>query len=269
MTRDDLDKLLEQWAVQHATDAGHADALADRIVDGLSRDGSPNLNVTAAQGARSILPRKYLYPALAASVALMILVGGLLLRSGPSRNGGGLLTGSPGEEAAALAAVARSDIEAGGRLFREMEDLFADELRWIAESGSNVRLGIHQVSGGQVAGATPLLIRVLVVQRRRGATSWQKILENDVLTRTQERVEAVADARLGSRLELWAHVLPDGKVAVDSSIRLTSPIHASVDVTNVLTPGQPTRVFSLKTEDGEYRIFQVVVPLPSPGDASC
>jgi hypothetical protein len=82
-------------------------------------------------------------------------------------------------------------------------------------------------------------------------------------------VEAVPDPKLDNRLLLWAYVVSDGKVAIDSSIRLTTPIRASVDVTNVLTPGKPANVFSLKTEDAEYRIFQVVTPLPKHEGVSC
>lgn len=265
MTRDHLDKLLEQWAAQHATDEGHARVLAERIVDELSRDGSPNLNVTAARPGRTVPPRKYLYPALAASVALMIFAGALFVRYG-----GRPPTVLPGDDTAARAAIVPpSDIEAGGRLFREMGDLFSDELRWVAESDSKVRLGIHQVSGGRIAGAAPLLIRVLVLQRGRGETSWRTLLATDVLTRSQELVEVAADPTADNRLALWTHVLPDGKVAVDSNIRLTSPIRACVNATNILSPGKPARLFSLQTEDAEYHIFQVVIPLPKPGDEPC
>jgi hypothetical protein len=84
----------------------------------------------------------------------------------------------------------------------------------------------------------------------------------DLLTRSQELVEAVPDPKLTSRMFLWACFLPDGNVALDSSIRLAAPIRVSVDVTNVLAPGEPAKVFSLETEDAEYRIFQVAVPLP-------
>jgi len=270
MTQDHLDKLLEQWAAQHATDEDHARVLATRIVDELSRDGSTNRNVRAVQAVRTVPRRKYLYPALAASVALVIFAGALLVPFGPTRKGQGPLTMSPGDDTAALAAaVAPSDIEAGERLFREMADLFSDELRWIVESDSKVRLGIHQVSGGRIAGAAPLLIRVLVLQRGRGEASWRTLLETDVLTRSQELVEAVPDPAVDNRLALWTHVLPDGKVAVDSNIRLTSPIRACVDATNILSPGKPARVFSLQTDDAEYHIFQVVIPLPEPGDKPC
>ncbi len=281
MTREKLDELLTQWAARHAADDRHTQKLADRIVDRLSREDPPGLYVTTERRAPSAPRRKWAYAAIAASAVLLLVATALLVsylsgRNGersPGNDGNQVVTPTPAELGAAtlLAAtkVAPPEIEAGARLFREMEILFADDLRWVADSDSKVRLGVHQVSGGQVAGATPLLIRVLLVQRRPGETSWRKILETDVLTRTQERVEAVPDPELDNRLTLWAHVLPDGKVAVDSSIRLTSPIHASVDVTNVLTPGQPRRVFSLKTEDGEYRLFQVVAPLPTPGDAPC
>ena len=267
MTRDKLDNLLEQWAATHATSEEHTQKLADRIVDELTTNGSPVLDPVV--DGRVPLPRrrKLAYAAVGIAVALLIAATVSLLSRGPSvpnevvpHNGGALL---------ALASIEPSELEDRAQLFAEMEMLFADDLRWIADTDSEVHLEIRPVSSRPTTGATPLLVRVVVVQRKSGETGWRKLLETDVLARSQELVEAVAGPSANNRLLLWAYLLPDGKVALDSSIRLTTPIRASVDVSNVLTPGKPANVFSLKTEDAEYHILQMVTPLPKQEDASC
>ena len=256
MTRDKLDKVLKQWAAAHATSEEHARKLADQIGDELTAGGSPVLD--PAVDGRVPIPhrRKPAYAALGIAAALLIAATVSLLSRWAS---------VPED----LASIGPSELQASARLFHEMEMLFADDLRWVADSDNEVRLGVRPVSGGPIARATPLLIRVLVLQRNSSEASWHEVMKADVLTRSQELVEVVPDPKLDNRLLLWAYVIPDGKVAIDSSIRLTTPIRASVDVTNVLTPGKPANVFSLETEDAEYRIFQVVTPLPKHEGTSC
>ena len=267
MTQDRLDKLLKQWAAAYATSEEHGRKLADRIVDELTAGGFPVLD-PAVDGRVPIPRRRRLaYTALGIAAGLLIAVTiAFLSRRPPVPDevvSGGEDTSSP------VASIAPSELQARARLFHEMETLFADDLRWVADSDSEVRLSVRPVSGGPTARATPLLIRVLVMQRKTGEAAWHKLMETDVLTRSQELVEMIPDPRLDNRLLLWAYALPDGKVAIDSSIRLSTPIRASVDVTNVLTPGKPANVFSLETEDAEYHIFQVVTPLPKHEGTSC
>jgi hypothetical protein len=267
MTQDKLDKLLRQWAAAHATSEEHAQKLADRIVDELTGDDS--VAVVPATDERVPVPRrqKLAYAAVGIAATLLIAATVSLLSRGPSvpnevvpHNDGALL---------ALASVEPSELDDSARLFDEMEMLFADDLRWIADTDSEVHLEIRPVSSRPTTGATPLLVRVVVVQRKSGETGWRKLLETDVLARSQELVETAAGPSADNQLLLWAYLLPDGKVAVDSSIRLTTPIRASVDVSNILSPGKPANVFSLKTEDAEYHILQMVTPLPKQEDASC
>ena len=251
MKQDKLDKLLRKWAAGHAADEEHVRRLADRIVDQLGR-----LDRCAADEYpdRRPLSRPRGKPAcvaLGVAAALLIAAVASLVSRPPSA--------SKGEPASSLASIHHSDVEAGARLFAEVKRIFGDELRWIADGGE-VRLGLRPVSGGAAA-ATPLLIRVVVLQRKSGETAWHELLKTDVLTHNQELVEVLPNHGSDDRLVLWPYVLPDGNVAVDSSIRLTAPIRTSIEVTNVYAPGKPTGIFSLQTDDAEYRVFQVVIPL--------
>ena len=283
MTRDKLDKLLKQWAAHHAINEEHARKLADRIVGQLRRDDGPTVDVAARRQVSTSTRRRMVCAALGAAVALLVMIAVVHLSrvlTSSDEDGRPEVAGkqdappsrsTPDSEARALsvAVIPQSEIADGRRLFQEFEELFADDLRHIVNTDTDVRLAVWPVSGGPITHLTPLLIRVLVVERNRGEASWHELMKVDLLTRSQELVEAVPEPKSDNRLFLWAYFLPDGKVAVDSSIRLAAPIRASVDVTNVLTPGEPARVFSLETEDAEYRVFQVVVPLAKHEGVPC
>ncbi len=267
MTQDNLDNLLKQWATTHATTEEHTRELADRIVDELATNGTPVLDPAVDRRVLAPQRRKLAYASVGIAAALLIVATVCVWSNWPSVPEE--VVSHDEDTSSPIGPIGQSELQASARLFHEMETLFADDLRWVADSNNEVRLGIRPVSGGPIACATPLLIRVLVIHRNRGETSWHELMRADVLTRSQELVEAVPDTKLDNRLLLWAYVVPDGKVVIDLRIRLTEPIRAYVDVTNVLSPGKPAKVFSLETEDAEYQVFQVVKPLPKHEGVSC
>jgi hypothetical protein len=99
--------------------------------------------------------------------------------------------------------------------------------------------------------------------------SWAKALETSVLARSEELAELPQAAKMAGRFAQWGYPLPDGKIALDSSIRLSSPIRAEIDVTNILDPGKPKTVFSLRTDSGEYRVYEMTIPLAHQKEESC
>lgn len=260
MTQDRLDKLLKQWAAAHATSEEHARKLSDRIADELAASHLRVLDPAADWRVPRPRRRRLPWAPLGIAAALLVAATVSLFLRWPSVPDGVV----PDSEAASspAAAIDPAELHAGARLFQEMEALFANDLRWVADTDDTVRLGVRPTSGAPVAGETRLMIRVVVLRRGRDATSWHELMKADLFARSQELVEAVLDPKLDNRLVLWAYALPDGKVAIDSSLRLTTPIRASVDATNVLTPGKSASVLSLETEDAEYRICEVVTPLP-------
>jgi len=165
-----------------------------------------------------------------------------------------------GEATAAMPALSASDIAERSHLFREVESLFANDLRWMVTSGAKVRLGIAPGPAGDLDSSAPILVRLIVQHRESGDSPWATVRQTDILSRSEEVVEAGArDADDG--LLLWAFPLPDGLVSVDAQIRLAAPAPLRADVTAILRPGTPTQVLFLTTEDGEYRIIEAAAPL--------
>jgi hypothetical protein len=257
VTPGDLDSLVRAWAARRTPSEEHARELADRIHGELPRgrllalgDGPPT---------PPALRLKLRYAALGA-VGALLAAGCVLLLIGQR-----LL---PARDAAAcrIPEFTKSEIAAKSQLFREIESLFADQLRWVEDSAAGVRLGIAPAPGGAVADPRPILIRVVVVCRSAGERSWRKLLATDVLAHCEEVVETPPDAKLANRLSVWAYPLQDGLLAVDSRIRLVTPLCASANVSAILTPGKPTQVLSVQTDEAEYRVFQMAVPLGKSED---
>ena len=262
MTQKTLDKLLEAWATRHAIGEAHRRELADRIAEELPRHRLAALDESVARRARPPLGTRLAYAALGGAAALAIALGVALLSPPRPADSGDAV-------ASELASIPHSELEARARLFCEVERLFADELRWVADTDEAVRVDVRPAVGGPAPDAVPLLIRVVVVERKPGGT-WRKLLRADILTRSEELVQAAPDPTGDHRLVLWAYPLPDGNIAVDTSLRLNSLVRAGVDATNVVAPGEPIELLSLKVPEAEYRVFQVVKALPRHTEgASC
>jgi hypothetical protein len=260
MKRDDLDQLLRQWAVRHGAEGPDAQRLAQRVVDALDRPGGSDEVGVDAPRPGATLRTRLLWAVLGAAATLAVV--SLWL---------GVLRRSPRHEEVAVEGprieILQPQIEANSRLFAETGRLFGPDLRWIAETDGEVELGLQPVAGTPLAASPVLWIRVLVVRRAVGGSSWQTLLTADVLTRNEQYVEARADHGGGGRLALWGYVLPDGNVAVDSRLRLTAPTRLSADVSSVFAPGKPVQILAVATDEGETRVFQVVTLL-HPGEAS-
>lgn len=267
MSGDKLDKLLKTWAANRAPGEAHLDRLAAGIVEEGSRRSATPLCRDEAPSARTSMRGKLIYATLGAATALAIVVAVSAFFPAQVE----ICTGMPAE---AVPAISPSEVEAGARLFREVSQVFGDSLRWMTDTENKVRLGVDSDFVAHDVNAPRLLIRVVVVGRNNGESQWRTLMKTDVLTYDQEWVEAIPDPKSPDpkspdRLILWGNILPDGNVAVDSSLRLSVPIRMQVDVTNVFTPGQPAEVFSIETADAQYRVFQAVTPLQQNRETPC
>jgi len=261
MSKRTVDDLLCTWASRHAPPEAEARGLAARVCDALPPRHVPAPDDGAEGRARGRLHIRLAWAAVAAT--LLVVAAALFLMHGiPSKR-------PAGQEAAWLSSISKADVERSTRLFRELETLFAGDLRSAVESRADVRLSIAPLAGGPSSDAVPLLARLTVAFRKRGDAAWRKPLEADILCRTEEIVETVPDPRQGNRVVFWACSLPDGKVAVDTRLRLFTPVAASADLTAVLTPGKPKQLLALETDEGECRVLLIVVPLSGRRGSSC
>lgn len=144
-----------------------------------------------------------------------------------------------------------------------LEETFTGRLAWVAEHDRRVDVGL--VPDMVRAGGAPVAVRIVVLTRTAGATSWTPVWQSDVITRGDEVVDVAAGPGNAGRLRLWTHVLPDGAFAVDGDLALADtalPLRASYG--GVQRPGEPRRVTGARDGAVEWQVIQTVVPLDAP-----
>jgi hypothetical protein len=259
--KDQLQSLLQSWTERRRPADGHLDDLRRRI---RSAALQPVRRATAEEFVLLTIPLawKLRYAAAGALVVLalsVVCVRFLAPTGGPAR--------APGS-AEALATVSDREIETGRRLFGEMELLFADRLRWVAESNGDMGLGVESLPGGAPQDAAAVLVRLVIAGRKADEAVWRPVWRVDVLLRGSELVQIVPNARADNALTLWVYPMADGKVAVDTALSLKAPVEVSSSGGCVVDQGKPSEVLSLRAGDTEYRVLETVRTLGAGKRAS-
>ncbi len=243
---DTLDNTLKTWADGHGATEEHLTSLTTRITTEATR-----AQYQAAETSTPILHR-FGYAAL--GMAATLLIGILCLHSG-------ILGYSRDDTGQCLARISSDDANAIRSLYAETDHMFAEKLRWIAESNGNMGIGVESVLGGQANDSVPLLVRLTVVSRAAGESEWKREWNADVLLRGQEVAEIAPNPNTPNKLTLWAYPLEDGRVAIDTGFSLVAPVELASHSSAVASEGAPLELLSMKTGDVEYRVFQTVQSL--------
>ncbi len=241
---DRVDAAYRQWAKRSAAGEAHLRRLTARIAAEAGR--------RRRLGAGAHGPRVFVVGFVAAAAAAAALVAAWIGFGGGGMNPG---TGAGGGQAA-WAAISYDESEARGRLFREMQRLFPERLRWVAESADAVALGVDGGADAVDERSRPLLVRVVVVARNRGEERWRPVWRRDVLLHADQFVEVNPTAGAPDRVLLWTHVLPDGAIAVETGLRLTEPVRVELSHASAAAAGQATGSSAFEREEVEYRVVQ-------------
>ena len=242
-----LDDRLKSWTSSHAPSDEHLLALTQRITHEARqvRHEAHQAELSAISGWG-----KLAYAGLGAALTCLVFVlAGSLLLSRTAREGSQLTT---------LAGISSEQLAAQGRLFREMNRMFTEGLRWVAQSDGEVGIGLDTESGLAGREAAPLLVRVTVLARADGATDWHQAWSADMMVRDQDVVEVAPDPRSHNKLTVWVYALEDGKLAVDTRVALNLPVTLESRLNTVVARGLPTEIASTRVGGAEYRIFQTV-----------
>lgn len=244
----ELDARLREWAAAQAPDRRGQEALAGRICAEARRRGLDRYAEPAPPAVPVLARLRYAgLGALAAAAAI------LLVLRWPS-------VAPDAADPAALAGISEAQLRAGGRLFEEVGRLFPDNLRWIAQAGSDVGIGTETRAAVPATGE-PLLVRVTILSRAAGEDRWTQSWASELILRGQDWVEVVPDRRADNALALWVYPLEDGKLALDTTVRVNLPVRLSARLSAVAEPGRPLEIAALREDGTEYRVFQVVSPL--------
>jgi hypothetical protein len=244
--RDPLARALQEWASHHQAEQPRLDRLAQRVgarVAALPRaaDGE-----AAAWHVMPFLSR-LAYAGLGAAVALAVTWGCLFFAPRRAPENG---------PASRLAGISPEQVRIHERLFKEMERLFTERLRWVAETDGTMSLGV-EVLPGAANRAEPVLIRLTVLERREKGP-WVPTWNTDVLVRGEEMVEIAPDRKTDNRIAFWVYPLSDGRLAVDTDLSLQAPAVLASQASTVVEDGRPVEIMSLRAGESEYRVIQTV-----------
>jgi len=246
---EELDNLLADWAKRNSPGEDRLAELSQRI----SREALRQSRVQPrTEPARVLWGARLAWFAAGAVVGILVCAACAFWLLGAR--------GTPPDAAAALAFadISADQLRVDRRLFDEMENLFSDRLRWVAESDGDVGVGVEAIHGGVGAESTPAHVRLAVVSRRAGDVAWTPVWRSDVLLRSEEVVEVAPGGDPRSRVALWVYPLSDGRITVDLSLHLAGALCVQVDVDEVYAPGRPAEVLSVRSGDAEYRVLQTV-----------
>jgi len=268
---DDLNRLLRDWTAAEQPDEVHLQALRERISRAADRleghvaevIGVGDDDLTAGDGRKTVSPATWPsrlgWFALGAAAAILAAVC-VVSRLGPDQ-------GRDEPEAYMWADLPpevrldRHQLAAEATLFAAMKEVFADRLTWMAETDGKVILGIEPENPASADGSQPITIRLVVMAREPGETAWHRRFSVDCIALNEQLVELAPPDGAEARVALWAHVLPDGMIAVDTSLNVAGA-YGEASSSAVQRPQVPMRILDLRTNENEYRVFQTVAVLP-------
>lgn len=256
--RQRLDDLLRRWAASRDPDAQRLDALREQAATLVSaRD-------CRICGRRPLgLLRMAAWGFAAAAVALFA-VGLVWLVGGPGtqmaeRRAAPTEHVRPDIPAPAPAWLAPPRVDGKRELLAELQRVFAGRVAWVAETASQIRLGLN----GDDAVGPALAIRLVLVERLSDAAP-RPVWVVDLISDEQRLVTLPADAADGAQVAVWTYALPDGLLAVDGDIRWPQRSELPrAAYTDLVRPDVPQVVFQWQSDGVEYEVYQSVSVLGS------
>jgi hypothetical protein len=246
---DRLDDVLRQWAVERSADEEHMQQLGDHIGQVLREDTFRLLDEQAVEHKLAV--RRRIALAVVGTAALLLTaVAGVAWLSWPDRQ----------QIAPEFAWLTAQQVQNKQILWTEFDRTFDQRLTWIAETSNQVEIGLAEDGVPAPRDSRPVAVRV-VVARRTAGQAWQPVWAVDVISRTDQLVHLPREGSKAVDLAMRAHLLPDGRVAVDTTLEIDNQQMHSARSSNVHQDLKPTMVFSQQADGVEYQVFQTVALL--------
>jgi len=257
-----LDQVLRDWASQQRPAPDRLETLGKRILD--AAEGPDDRPVPAAptRGAWTGRLAWFAAGAAAAVVAAAVVLHLWSPNKPDESDHRSVATTEPTEPIPAEARFDAAGLARRARLFGEMQRVFDDNLAWVAESNGDVLLGVEPEARPSPDDGKPIVVRLLVMTRKPGQTAWTRGQSIDLIVRDQELVEVAPPKSGNESLAVWAFRLPDGTIAVDTSLGIRTADAQPAAYSGVQRPKVPRQILQLKSDGAEYRVFETVAVLP-------
>lgn len=229
-----FDSVLQQWGrAQPALPSSEAQQLVARIIQAAAEP------VVPAAAAKRGWKRAIAWSLATGSVAIAALFA--MWRQFPPQE----------DSRAALVQAATLPVGHVTTLTSQSEALFENRLRWIADANRELLLGIDDTGTSSELDRPKVAVHVVVFRRAVGSTHWNTTWKTSIVLRNDEPVQ-IDMPQDHSHLRLWAHILPDQMVAVDSDYRRDH--HATSDWHTSTVPLAPIPEMVLSSVDGEGEV---------------
>ena len=253
--KESLNATLQKWASLNRTPDAKLHAMAARVSEEAARRHHSQRFVTEVPARRMHTGWKVAWAACGVAAVLLILFAFGPVRFHEAPVSIDLADGAPTEPAL----IDNQQRISGQRLFTEMEHLFADQFRWMAEFNGHTELAVEPITGGLSSDSMPVQYRLTVMTRAAGDATWRTAWSTDILLRTEEWVDIrPAQWRAGDYLTLWVHRVEDNTLAVDTSLSLETPVRVESQITRLQRDREPEEILAWRESDTEYRILQTI-----------
>jgi hypothetical protein len=264
-----LDRLLQKWADEHAADGEQLEVLRQKVMSHLESGGEqPDIELAspASIGTKGAGSHKgWRRVAMISMTSAALLIVALVVVSSYRRNGTEQKSDSISkgdDEKSKLPPeftwLTKDQIDGKRSLLSEMDRVFSDRLTWVAESDGQVQVGLVESEHPSNLSAKSLAIRLVVVRKTRENPIGTPVWAVDLVTRNEQLVQVTPNSRGNANLSLWAFVMPDGNIAIETDLNLHGSHAMHPTASTVQQPGQPSIVYSHRGDDAEYVVYQTV-----------
>jgi hypothetical protein len=254
--RDKLSQVLQQWASQRALQVTALEQLRRRISETLDTTQPDEELKGNAPISRDLSWRGTAWFALGAAASLLTMAGYFWL-SHSTQPQIARPAGNPDPLPPSFAWLQKAQIDGKATLLFEMERVFAERIVWVAETDGQVKLGLTEAKQTSQP-AQPLAVRIVVVRRQTGLANDSPVWAVDLVSRGEQVVRVAPDNADDARLLVWAYPLPDGLIAVDTTLELRDPVTMKASASRLHENAIPSRIHSVHVDDVEYDVYQTV-----------
>ncbi len=244
-----LDQQLKAWADGKRATPEHLKALANRICDEIVRE-----RVHAATRCHQSHWQRISYAVAGAVIASVITF--LWLSSGHRDAGSGVCMAPAA--ATASASIPTERLEAAARLLSEMNRLFDENWRWVAQSNGDMNMGVARLHGGMGSETQSMIVRVTLAAKDDGTQPWRNVWHSDILLRSEDAVEITPNKAHDNSLAFWVLPLANGSLHVDAAVSLTHPLRIASRESMVVRDGVPSELASFSRGKTSYKLYQTV-----------
>lgn len=262
---DPLDRLLSQWGENQSPNESDLTRMSSKIIQSLDQHPNPTEQPQPLILANSDSRWPAVLPAVAwfafGAAAVVLLAFGYDWFASSVENPSKIVKQTT--LLPAFSWLQDDQLRNKALVLNELELLFDHKLNWFTDSADKVQVGIEGLSlrsDAQSISPQAIAVRVVVERRPVGRSDWTIAWAIDVVAKNEEVVCLNNDSADDPKFAMWAYLLPDGEIVVDTDLNFGDGALKS-HTSEVQVNRDPREVFMCVADGFEYRAFQAAAVL--------